>query len=257
MRWLRHDLAACASTNDEAMQRARAGAPHGTVVVADEQTAGRGRLARAWSSCPGDLMASIVVRGGAGSGPGALAGLPLVVGVAVASAARALGAPAQLKWPNDVGVVAADGGFRKLGGILVEGVGVSAGDEQGPAVVVGIGLNVVAADAARPAELRQLATSIEALAGRRSSRDEALAAVLSALAPELASYLERGLETTRERWHDLMAPLARVRHATASGVIEGVPLGLAGDGGLLIQSPGGDVHHVLAGDVVAVPRGAP
>jgi BirA family biotin operon repressor/biotin-[acetyl-CoA-carboxylase] ligase len=253
VRWHRHDLAACGSTNDEAIARARAGAPSGTVVVADEQGAGRGRLARAWSSTRGDLMASVIVRPPPGAGLAVAAGLPLAIGVAAATALRGTGAPAVLKWPNDVGVVAADGSFRKLGGILVEGVGTGAD----AALVVGIGVNLVGGVAARAPELAPIATSIEDLLGRRPERDAVLAALLGELAAELPVFFELGLESVRARWHDLMAPLARVRHATVDGVIEGEPLGLAGDGALMIRTVDGGVHHVLAGDVVALPRSTP
>src|SRR5213075_12146 len=132
-RWLgcqRIDLDACASTNDEAGRLARAGARHGTVVIAERQTSGRGRDGRTWESPPGGLYLSAVLRP-----PLPLADVPpmtLAIGIGVCDAARAfLGERASscvLKWPNDVLVTAMEGdpvtpsrgGARKLAGVLVE-----------------------------------------------------------------------------------------------------------------------------------------
>lgn len=121
------------STNREALERAAAGAPNGTVIVARRQTAGRGRQGRSWLSGPGALTLSVIVRGHGVDGL-----LPLRAGLAVA---RLAGPSARVKWPNDVLV---DG--RKVAGILVE----SAGDG---AAVVGIGVNVALDVALLPAEL--------------------------------------------------------------------------------------------------------
>ena len=118
------------STNADLLARAADGAPEGTVLAAEEQRAGRGRLGRAWVSPPrAALMFSVLLRPGTVP-PARLGWLPLLTGVAVTSAVRAVTAvDAQLKWPNDVLV-----GASKLGGILAEA--------SGGAVVVGIGLNV-------------------------------------------------------------------------------------------------------------------
>ena len=117
MSWLggeRVELDICDSTNDEALALARRGARHGTIVVARAQRAGRGRDGRSWASPPGmGLYFSAVLRPQL-----ALAQVPpltLAIGIAVVDAARSCGAPAQLKWPNDVLVHA-----RKLAGVLVE-----------------------------------------------------------------------------------------------------------------------------------------
>src|SRR4051812_16286720 len=124
MSWLGHrrlELATCTSTSDVALAEARAGAAHGTVVVADAQTAGRGRLGRTWASPPGrHLYLSAIVRIDPRVRPPAeRAALTLAVGVGVVDAVRGAGAPtAGLKWPNDV---LASG--RKLAGILCEATG--------------------------------------------------------------------------------------------------------------------------------------
>lgn len=130
------------STNADLLAEARAGAAEGLVLVAEEQTAGRGRLGRSWSAPPGaGLIFSVLLRP-AGVPPTRLGWLPLLTGVAVASAVRdQTGLPASLKWPNDVLV-----GERKLAGILAEA--------HGDAVVVGVGLNITLTQAELPVRPR-------------------------------------------------------------------------------------------------------
>src|SRR5262245_61758122 len=139
MTWTIERLGRVASTNDEAAARARAGAPHGTVVVAEEQTRGRGTRGRAWWSPPGGRYLSAILR--CDLPPAAMPPLTLAAGVGVCDAVRALGVAAGLKWPNDV-VVARAGGLRKLAGVLVEAATRSDRVEH---AIVGIGLNVGAA----------------------------------------------------------------------------------------------------------------
>lgn len=135
------ETSSTASTNADLAAAAQAGAPEGTVHVTAHQTAGRGRLDRSWEAPPGSgVTASILLR------PSAVPDhlwtwLPLLTGVAVAEAVVALGADVRLKWPNDV--LAAD---RKLAGILVERIETP----DGPAAVVGVGINVAMTDAQLP-----------------------------------------------------------------------------------------------------------
>ena len=132
-------VATTGSTNADLVALAAAGEPAGLVLVADEQTAGRGRLGRGWTAPPGSgLTFSVLLRPHRAAAH--LGWLPLLTGLAVVEAVRSVtGVPAELKWPNDV-VVRGDGGEGKLAGILAErlgGPGAGAG-----AVVVGVGLNV-------------------------------------------------------------------------------------------------------------------
>jgi len=148
MSWAVERLGSVASTMDEARSRARAGAPDGTVVVAEEQTGGRGTHGRSWFGPRGGLYVSLVLRG-----LGDMRLLSLALGNAVADALEVAGVEPQLKWVNDVLV-----GGRKVAGILVEAE--SVGDRLDFAVA-GIGVNVNGHAADFPAEVRDVATTVE------------------------------------------------------------------------------------------------
>ena len=168
------------STNDRARELAIAGAPHGTLVTASEQTAGRGRQGRRWSAPAGSsLLMSLLLRS-----PPSL--LPLLAAVAICDVA---GEEAMIKWPNDIVLVAAEG-LAKLAGVLVEGR-----PQQGWAVL-GIGVNVAVAVEELPAELRGRAASL----GRSSDDVEPLLArLLAALERRLAEPAQATLRAWRER----------------------------------------------------------
>jgi len=157
------------STNADLAAAARDGAPEGTVIVAEHQTAGRGRLDRTWEAPRGSgLVMSALVRPH-GLDPVAWPWIPLMTGVAVADAVRDAGLAPSLKWPNDVEI---DG--RKLAGILVERVETPAG----PAAVIGIGLNIAMTADQLPVPA---ATSLS-LEGAEATRDDVLDRVLTGLA---------------------------------------------------------------------------
>lgn len=224
-------LVTVGSTNDVALAWAKDGAPHGAIVTADAQTAGRGRHGRAWASPPGrHLYLSLVVR----LGPGiAVPPLTLAVGVGLCDGLRALGASAAgLKWPNDVLV-----GGRKLAGVLCE----SAGD----AVVVGIGVNRDGVAAELPPEVAARAITLAEAVGRPVARDQLLAAVLAGLAPWIERYRGGGLDAIGPAWQarmiaDLPVITDRVR---------GRAVGLDRDGALRVQDADGVIHRVLSGQV--------
>ena len=149
-------LAVTDSTNRVAMEMAENGAKHGTVVVADAQTAGRGRMGRRWVSPAGkNLYVSLLLRPSVPTVDATR--LALVAGVALADAVEAVGVPASLKWPNDLYC-----GGRKAAGILAE----MASDPDGVRhVVIGVGLNVNMEEADFPPDLRGTATSLRILRG--------------------------------------------------------------------------------------------
>lgn len=235
-------LAACDSTNSEALRRAAAGAASGTVVVADSQSAGRGRRGRHWLSSPaGSLTFSLVWRFDPQVTP--LSGLSLAVGVAIARALTSLGCPGvALKWPNDV-MRREVGEWRKLAGVLVE----LSSDRRGVAAVIGIGINLVAPPAAA---IGQPAAGL-ATDGRPAPDRHAL---LGALLAELASVLDRfaadGFAAFAGDWS--------ARHAFADApvsvledgrtVLAGTCRGVDAEGALLVEVDG-RLERCLAGDV--------
>src|SRR3972149_6765033 len=162
-------LAVTDSTNRVAMEMAENGAPHGTVVVADEQTAGRGRMGRRWESPPGkNLYVSLLLRPPVPTVEAPR--LSLVAGVALADAVEEMGVSPSLKWPNDLYL-----GERKAAGILAE----MASDPDGVRhVVIGVGLNVNMAEAGFPPVLRGGAAPPRTRAGRTFRRVDVLARML-------------------------------------------------------------------------------
>jgi BirA family biotin operon repressor/biotin-[acetyl-CoA-carboxylase] ligase len=207
------------STNLRARELAMAGAPHGTLVTAAEQSAGRGRQGRAWSAPAGrGLLLSVVLRD-----PPAM--LPLIAAVAVADVC---GDGAAIKWPNDVLLDA-----RKVAGILVEGR-----PQQGWAVL-GIGLNVAIGPDDLPEELRDRATGL----GREPSEVQAvLGELLAALERRLADGPDAALAAWRER------DALRGRTITWSGG-SGVAAGVDDGGRLLVDVDGGERVALDAGEV--------
>jgi BirA family biotin operon repressor/biotin-[acetyl-CoA-carboxylase] ligase len=212
------------STSDRARALAEAGAPHGTLVTASAQRAGRGRQGRAWSAPPGRaLLMSLVLR----DWPPLL---PIVAAVAVADVA---GPEAAIKWPNDVLL-----GGRKLAGVLAEGRA-----QQGWAVL-GIGLNVAVRTADLPAELRDRAAS---LGLEPAAIEPALDELLRALQVRLAQPTPALLADYRAR--DALAGHA-VRWASGDGVARGID----DCGRLLVVRPDGSETELDAGEVHLLPR---
>jgi len=218
------------STNRRARALAEDGAPHGTLVTADEQTAGRGRQGRSWSAPAGSaVLMSVVVRDLA---PGAEALLPLTAAVAACEGVDAAAAVrCEIKWPNDVWLEG-----RKLAGILVEGR-----PAEGWAVV-GIGINVSARLADLPDELRSTATSL-ASAGRSGARsDEVLSAVVLALDRRLGTPAPELLDAWRGR--DALHG-ERVTWSGGTGVAAGVDE----SGALIVETGAGERVRLDAGEV--------
>lgn len=176
------------STNSEAVLLAQAGAPHGTVVVAEYQSAGRGRRSRHWYSPPNtNLYCSVIVRkiGPALTLSEWLSWVPLVSGLAVAEAVHAITSVSlSLKWPNDLLF-----DEHKVGGILCESTHISA---EPPIVVIGIGLNVNMPAESFPADLRQTATSLQAISRRSIDRNRLLAHLLLELEQSLDELQAQG-----------------------------------------------------------------
>lgn len=218
------------STNSIALQRAQRSPLSGHVIVAEQQTAGRGRRGRRWVSPYGcNIYCSTVwqFQGGAA----ALEGLSLAVGVAVARALTATGlSGVQLKWPNDV---LWEG--RKLAGILLEMIGDAAGHCQ---VVVGIGINVSMRPEVAGVLIDQPWTSATAAAGRQVSRNHLLASLLSELLPLLAEFEARGFAAFHDAWSALDTMYGKeVLVQAGDQVVAGRAAGVAANGALVIDTP--------------------
>ena len=256
------------STNADLLARALAGAPEGVVLAAEEQSAGRGRMGRTWVAPPrAALTFSLLVRPSAVP-PARRGWLPLLAGVAVASAVTAVtGVQTRLKWPNDVLA-----GPAKLGGILAEATG--------NAVVVGVGLNV----SAEPGELPPpgpgaLAATSLRIAGSAASQIAGSAAPNRGLAPRnrgsaaparepLLIAILAGFERWYQAWcqaggdpercglraeyTQLSGTIGRRIRAELPGgqVLSGLAVGVDPDGRLLVRVSSGTVVPVAAGDVV-------
>lgn len=233
-----------ASTNDVARRLAAAGAEVGTAVIADRQLAGRGRAGRQWDSPPRvGLWLSMV----AAPPPDAVAAasLPLRIGVALAAALDPFTRPSRpaIKWPNDLML---DG--AKFGGILCEGAW--EGNRPGP-VVVGVGLNVAQQAEQFPAEVRETATSISIAHGAPVPRLEVADAVVRALLDALHSPISpHRLEAELEA-RDLIrgAGVVVSDPVTGAALIEGVAIGIARDGALLVRDAGGALRTIRSGTV--------
>ena len=232
-------LGAVASTNDEAMARARAGDPGGLWIVADEQTGGRGRQGRAWASPPGNLYASLLLIDPAP--PGRAPELGFVAGVALCEALRdVLGGDERLavKWPNDM---LFDG--AKLSGMLLEGALLPDGRF---ACVIGIGVNCASHPATTPYRATHLAEIGTTLAEPR----EVFVRLSAALAHWLAIWDKgAGFAAVRARWLRSAANLGRdIAVATPTQRLEGRFETIDAQGRLVLQTSSGRVT-VEAGDV--------
>jgi BirA family biotin operon repressor/biotin-[acetyl-CoA-carboxylase] ligase len=225
-----------ASTMDAARFEARRGVAEGTVIIAGEQTGGRGRLRRAWLSPPGNIALSIALYPRAGS-------LPYLVMIASLAAARAIESVAHLKtylkWPNDVLV-----GGKKVGGILVEN------EMKGKKVtfsIVGIGINIDL-NVAAYTEISGTAASLKS----GSAKDDLRLKIIRALLIEF-DRLYAGLPDAGpiyQAWHEKLVTLGKkVRAVSGLQTIEGAAESVDETGALFIRRPDGTMAKVIAGDV--------
>jgi BirA family biotin operon repressor/biotin-[acetyl-CoA-carboxylase] ligase len=217
------------STNSLLRAAADRGALHGTALVADAQTAGRGRLGRTWVSPAGaNLYLSVVLRPEL-----PLARVALVVLAAGVATVESCGAPCRLKWPNDV----LDPGGRKIAGILAE-----AESSRGRLefVVVGVGINVTVAPPEAP-----LAGTLEGALGRAVDRADLAARLVFSLLRRVEQVREdpAGLLQAWRNWDGTIGRRVRV------GAVEGTAVGIGPDGALEVRDDAGHPHRILAGDV--------
>jgi BirA family biotin operon repressor/biotin-[acetyl-CoA-carboxylase] ligase len=232
------------STNRVLARLAERGAAEGTVVLAEAQTAGRGRHGSHWFSPEGaNLYASVLFR--PSIAPRELALFAPIASLALAEAVWMEGVQARIKWPNDVVV-----GQRKLGGVLVEAT--TAGD-QVTSVILGIGVNL-------NVESRELRTALGAAAEAAVSLHEALgrvvdrnvfaAALLNRLEKWRYTFLTRGPAAVLTAWQGRDALRGRrLEVLSAQAVCEGWGRGIDADGSLIVEDDSGAIRHILAGAV--------
>jgi BirA family biotin operon repressor/biotin-[acetyl-CoA-carboxylase] ligase len=232
------------STNNEVAQLASRGAEEGTVIVADEQTAGRGRLQRTWSSPKGaGLYFSILLRPKISQDRWSL--ITFMAALAVSDALQeACELETEIKWPNDLLA-----GERKICGILAEVIEA----ETGRAIVLGIGINLTSE--AYPAELVGQAVSVAELTPRLVEREEILAALLRALTQRYEGLTEPdGTTRVIEEWMSRSSygegKLVRVNNGVER--LTGITRGLEKDGALRLEIENGVIRTIRAGDVVQV-----
>lgn len=224
------------STQDIARREAEQGAPEGTAVVAEEQTAGRGRLGRAWVSPAGkNLYFTLVLRPDLAR----LRVLGMAAPLAVARAVETVtGIPAQLKWPNDVLISG-----RKLAGVLIDSE-ISGGEVV--FALVGIGINVNF-DTDEDGEIAPIGTSLKREAGRTVSRENVLAAVFNEFE---RLYEDTSPAVVRESWKARLETIGReVRARFGDTVYEGVAEDVNADGSLLLRLADGSQAVLEAGEV--------
>jgi BirA family transcriptional regulator, biotin operon repressor / biotin---[acetyl-CoA-carboxylase] ligase len=260
MGWLGHErveLAICDSTNDEAAALAARGAPHGTVVIARAQRAGRGRLGRVWHSPPGEnLYLSCLLR--PRCAPARVPPITLAAGLGVVDAVTAAGASAVLDWPNDVMLDS-----RKLAGILTE---MSSRGQRVEHVITGVGVNLTTERF--PPHLCEIATSLR-LAGVEVEPEAFVTDLLAGLERWFDRFFAGGVPAIAPAWMERAGLRAghqgkRVRATMAGGVPGGVPggviegrvAGIDETGRLQIVADDGHAHWIVAGDVVAIPEGS-
>jgi len=224
------------STNEIAKQEAQRGAVEGTVVIADEQTAGKGRLKRVWLSPKGSIALSIILR------PSVvyLPFLIMVSSLAVVHSIEAVtGLKSQLRWPNDVLV-----NGKKVAGILIEN------NVRGDIVnyaVIGIGVNINLKLSDFP-EILPAATSLSDELGRNMSRLALIRRLLVEI-EKLYLALSTGGSIYQE-WQDNLVTLGRRVHIKSGKTdYEGIAESVAGDGSLLLRHPDGSLTKIVAGDV--------
>ena len=230
------------STNRLARDLAIAGAAEGTIVVAETQTAGRGRMGRSWFSPAGEgIYLSLVLR--PRFQPSEAPKTTLLAGVALAEALiPVVPTPVRIKWPNDVLA-----GGKKVAGILVEAaVEIDAIDY----LIIGVGINANTPRRNFPAELRERATSLSVEAGRPVSRVEILAGFLERFERHYDRSACEGFGPVIRRWRELSDMAGRrVRVRSFDRHLEGVISGIDDDGVLLLTGADGTVERVIAGDV--------
>ncbi len=230
------------STNARASKLASEGAPEGTLVIAEHQTAGRGRLGRKWESPPGvNLYFTLILR--PEIPPAAAPMITLAAAAALTKAVRALyNLPAAIKWPNDMLI-----GFKKAAGILTE---MNAEPGRVRHVLLGVGVDVNMTREMFPEEIRDISTSIYIARGEKANRAELLRRFLFEMETLYDNIVSGRKEVVLDAWRSLSCTLGR--RVTVKGLWgerTGTATDIDGSGGLVIEDDGGKRETVISGDL--------
>ena len=230
------------STQIIAHQLAQQGTPDGTVVLTEEQTAGRGRLARKWDSAYGKgIWMSLILRPDVP--PQRAPQFTLVAAVAVVRAIEEVTSlRPEIKWPNDILL-----NGKKCTGILTE----LQSDADGiQALIIGIGLNVNQTELDFDPEIRKIATSLKMESGEEVSRAELVRAVLYHAEKYTNQYIEEGFGMLKLLWESYSSTIGKqVRARMASGTLEGIAEGITEEGVLQLRTPDGKLHGIYSADI--------
>jgi len=228
------------STNEIAYDLAKKGAPEGSVVVAEGQRRGKGRMGRSWISPKGGIYLSAILR--PNLFPNDIPKITLMCAISVCTAIRdCSGLDAKIRWPNDILVEG-----KKICGILTE---MKAEQDRIDFIIVGIGINVNTPASALP----KVGTSIKEEVGKKFSRIELTRKLLESLEVHYEGFKKDGFAATRQHWRDLSATLGRrVKADLNHKKIEGQAQDIDEDGALLIRLDNGFIERLLSGDVILV-----
>ncbi|SDH06722.1 BirA family transcriptional regulator, biotin operon repressor / biotin-[acetyl-CoA-carboxylase] ligase [Alteribacillus persepolensis] len=231
------------STQALAHDLARSGAEEGTIVVADEQREGKGRLGREWHSPPGTgLWCSLILRPDVP--PQNAPQLTLLTAVAVTEAIKeATSIDASIKWPNDILI-----DQKKTAGILTE---MQSEPDRVQAVIIGMGINVNQQMEHFPDELLSVATSLSISSNQQTySRAQVIAVILQRLEHWYDEYLKNGFTKVKQQWEKLSVTIGKeITATTVQKTIRGVAKGITEDGVLMLRKPDGDIEHIYSADI--------
>jgi BirA family biotin operon repressor/biotin-[acetyl-CoA-carboxylase] ligase len=241
-----HYFAKIDSTNVYARRRAEEGAPEGEIVIADEQTDGKGRLGRTWVSPPrANLYLSVILR--PDLAPAQVSQLTFAAAVALAETVQSFAAPPEIKWPNDILI---DG--KKLAGILSE---CSIQSGRVLYAILGIGVNLNYSIGVMPNEIRNRATSLMEVLGRSVDRNLFAGLLIRSLERCYLDLLAAGLDSMASRWEGFFKLNGKeVRVEMADQTVRGIVRGIDPEGALLVEDHSGHTRRVVAGDVIPAER---
>ncbi len=232
----------CDSTQNIAAEQARDGAPHGTVVITEEQTAGRGRLDRSWdSSANKGIWMSVIIR--PEITPQYAPQFTLVSAVAITRAIEDLtGCRPDIKWPNDLLI-----NGKKMTGILTE---LQADMDRVQSIIIGIGVNVNQEMEAFDESIQSIATSLKVETQKEVNRAALVAKILFYLEKYSTIYVENGFESIKLLWEMYSCTIGkRIRASMLRETLEGVAMGITNDGVLQLRLDNGEVREIYSADI--------